>query len=61
MHHLACHHWSNKTDNILGGFDQKPPKSSLNDVSASRKTFENSKLENYGCNINKNCQVCIPP
>ena len=34
MHHLACHHWSNKIDNILESSGQHPPKTSL-------KTFEN--------------------
>ena len=62
MHHLACHYWSNKTDNILGSsgqeITQKQPKMI---VSAGRKTFENLKLENYISNINKNCQVWIPP
>ena len=61
MHHLACHHWANRIDNILGSFGQKTTQKQLKMmVSAGRKTFENLKLENYGQDINKNCQVCIP-
>ena len=61
MHHLACHHWANRIDNILGSFGQKTTQKQLKMmVSAGRKTFENLKLENYRQDINKNCQVCIP-
>ena len=30
-------------------------------VSASTKTFENLKLENYRSDINKTFPVCVPP
>ena len=62
MHHLACHHWSNKTGNILGSSGQKITQKQLKMiVSPGRKVFENLKLQNYISDINKYCQVCIPP
>ena len=62
MHHLACHYWSNKIDNILGSSGQKKNTQKQLKMIASlgRKAFENLKLENYICDINKNFQVCIP-
>ena len=62
MHHLACHHWSKKIDYTLGSFGQKnTPKLLEMIISAGRKASENLKLETYISNINKNCQVRIPP
>ena len=61
MHHLACHHWSNKIDNILGSSGQRTTQKQLKMiVSAGRKAFENLKLENYIFDVNKNYQVGIP-
>ena len=61
MHHLACRHWSNKIDNILGSSGQRTTQKQLKMiVSADRKAFENLKLENYIFNVNKNYQVGIP-
>ena len=58
MSHLACHYWSMKIDNILGGSGQKNTQKQLQIIiSASRKTFENLKLENYRSNINKKVKV----
>ena len=54
MHHLACHYWSNKIDNILGSSGQKTTQKQLKMiVSPGRKAFENLKLENYISDINK--------
>ena len=62
MHHLACYHWSDKFDNILGSSGQNSTQKQLKMiVSSGRKAFENLKLENYMSDINKNPQVCIPP
>ena len=61
INHLVCHHWSNKIDNIFGSSGQKTTQKQLKIiVSVRSKAFENSILENYISNINKNCQVCIP-
>ena len=58
MHHLACHHWSNKIDNILESSGQKTTQKQLKMIiSAGRKTFENLKLENYRSNVNKKVRV----
>ena len=58
MNHLPCHHWSNKTGNILGSSGQKITQKQLKMiVSPGRKVFENLKLQNYISNINKYCQV----
>ena len=55
MHHLACHHWSNKIDNVLRRSGQKTTQKQIKMiVSAGRKVFENLKLENYISDINKN-------
>ena len=53
---------SNKIDNILGSSGQKSTqKQPKMTVSASIKTFENLKLENYRSHINKTWPVCVPP
>ena len=58
MHHLACHHWSNKIDNILESSGQKTTQKQLKMIiSGGRKTFENLKLENYRSNIKKKVRV----
>ena len=58
MHHLACHDWSNKIDNILWSSGPKTTQKQIKMiVSARRKTFENLKLENYRSDINKKVRV----
>ena len=61
MHHLAYHHWS-KMQADFGQSSQKPThKQPKMTISASTKTFENLKLENYRFRISKTCPVCVPP
>ena len=61
MHHLACHYWSTKIDNILGSSGQKTTQKQLKMIaSAGRKTSENLKLENYRSNSNKKVRVEFP-
>ena len=62
MHHLACLHWSNKTDTFWGVLAKNTTQKQLKIIdSAGRKAFEILKLENYIPDSNKTCQICIPP
>ena len=62
MHHLACHYGQTKLTTFWGVLAKKKNTQKQLKMIASlgRKAFENLKLENYICDINKNFQVCIP-